>query len=282
MGSKTEVQCESPSKMVARNSGLSLHSGSWGKANRFDDSGKFSSTPAGEQYYARCKLFGKPGGRMASFGVSSRPDYSRNHVLDPGCYGIPNKPHNTQFTNIKLKGRLNVKSNTNDCGPGPASYSLPTTLTDCRTCRMHLPLPDRQEQAYEVTSFESVPQMRSTVSTFGTSKREGVVGKTCTPDSDLYYYHNNLLTGEDYLKRSRSCTFGQGRRAQIGGSDYDAPLGNQVVLSASKSCSALDGFRQASTSLPLVGSRKVRRRKISSNSTTSGDASPAGDLFATQ
>eukprot|EP00397_Hematodinium_sp_SG-2012_P045741 GEMP01051480.1.p1 GENE.GEMP01051480.1~~GEMP01051480.1.p1 ORF type:complete len:276 (+),score=39.21 GEMP01051480.1:80-907(+) len=259
------------SLLLSRNSGLRVSPrGSWGRSARFDVHGKHSATPSGELYYARSTCYSKRVGRMSSFGVCGRPNYSPGPPeLGPGCYGIPYKPRNARYQDIKLKSRVNIEAPVDYSAPGPGQYEIPTTLHDCRTCAIHPPLPYILQPFHEVSQMDSAEQARHMNSTFGTGDRSAKPLQTSTPDGNLYYCHSKILTGDDYQKHSRSCNFGKGRRTAVGYSDHDAPINNNVTLCMARSWSALDGFREVGLPASSVIHKSSKLSKGQARSTGS-------------
>jgi|Transcript_43163 hypothetical protein len=176
--------------------------------------------------------------------------------------------------------RHEYQANKDAEGPGPGAYA---------------------QDYYSLTKSSSSPALKSkkgqdddtkakqTVkSTFGLSDRFRAGKQTCSPQGDMYYAHNKIMSKEDYIAACRACTFGHGQKTNFanpykGHVTQVSPVTYKPVTSSASRTSAFDGLTERNAApgsavikemLNLKKSLKEQRNK-SLYSYSSAPTSPA-------
>jgi hypothetical protein len=130
---------------------------------------------------------------------------------------------------------------------------------------------------------------RCVKSTFGCSERFPGSKMSCSPQGDMYYAHSRIMTSEDYLAGTRSCSLGGGDKVDLT-NPYKAPrlqvsaatyTPNTGYGAAMKSSPGLDGFATRCLSPVYAFSPKSGSRTMASTGGRGAKGfrgvSPAGD-----
>lgn len=214
----------------------------FGSAARFNNkvTGIGAHTPGGNAYYARSFYLrgDKDRGRSASLGVSDRPHYVYGAPnVGPGSYkGVPSVCRRRsaldgpEYSITTMKPRLDycvgeLPKRARATFPGPGYYKVPTTVGDAlkysiRHYVNYCDFPHVTSRMSETGDFEK------TFGKFNKGVRKLPLVASSAPEGDLFYAHSRILTEKDYMKESRTCTLGKGKRADFAQCDYDAAPGS--------------------------------------------------------